>query len=93
MARRIAILGAGKIGEALLSGLLSSGWRTPGEIVVTARREERIAELTERYGVTATLANAEAVAGSELVVIENAGHFNYAEQPERFFAAVRSWLG
>src|ERR1700730_2935472 len=69
MARRIAILGAGKIGEALLSGLLSSGWRTPGEIVVTARREERIAELTERYGVTATLANAEAVAGSELVVI------------------------
>jgi pyrroline-5-carboxylate reductase len=25
--RKIAILGAGRIGEALLSGLLSSGWR------------------------------------------------------------------
>jgi proline iminopeptidase len=33
-----------------------------------------------------------AIAGSELVVIENAGHFNYVEQPESFFAAVRSWL-
>jgi shikimate 5-dehydrogenase len=47
--RRIAILGAGRIGESLLAGLLSSGWRTPDEIVVTARREERAAELAERY--------------------------------------------
>ena len=39
--RRIAILGAGKIGEALLSGLLSSDWRKPEEIVATVRREER----------------------------------------------------
>ncbi len=67
--RRIAILGAGKIGEALLSGLLSSGWRAPAEIVVTGRREERIAELAAEHGVTATLSNAEAVRGSALVVI------------------------
>lgn len=33
-----------------------------------------------------------AISGSELVVIEDAGHFNYAEQPKAFFAAVRSWL-
>jgi proline iminopeptidase len=33
-----------------------------------------------------------AIPGSELEVIENAGHFNYAEQPEPFFPAVRSWL-
>jgi pyrroline-5-carboxylate reductase len=39
--RRIAILGCGQIGEALLSGLLSTGWRTSDEIVVTVRREER----------------------------------------------------
>src|SRR3954454_14708245 len=65
----IAILGAGKIGEALLSGLLSSGWRKPDEIVVTSRRDERIEELRERYGVRATRSNAEAVSGAELVVI------------------------
>ncbi len=67
--RRIAILGAGKIGESLLAGLLSSGWRSPGEIVVTGRRPERIQELTERYGVEATLSNPEAVARAAVVVI------------------------
>lgn len=66
---RIAILGAGKIGEALVAGLLSSGWRAPGDIVVTARRQERIDELTDRYGVAGTLSNAEAVAGAGVVVI------------------------
>jgi pyrroline-5-carboxylate reductase len=69
MARRIAILGCGKIGEALVAGLLSSGWRKKGDIVVTARREERADELRERHGVEATLANVEAVAGAGLVVV------------------------
>jgi pyrroline-5-carboxylate reductase len=67
--RRIAILGCGKIGEALVAGLLSSEWRRPDEIVVTARRDERVAELSERHGVTATRSNAEAVSGAGVVVI------------------------
>src|SRR5204863_8104611 len=67
--RRIAILGTGKIGESLLGGLLSSGWRRPDEVVVTGRREDRIRELEERHGVRGTLSNAEAVAGAALVVI------------------------
>jgi pyrroline-5-carboxylate reductase len=66
---RIAILGAGKIGESLMAGLLSAGWRSPDEIVVTGRREERIRELEERHGVHGTISNAEAVSGAELVVI------------------------
>jgi len=64
--RRIAIIGGGRIGEALLSGLLSSGWR---DIVVTSRREERVAELHERYEVEATTSNPNAVKGAALVVI------------------------
>jgi pyrroline-5-carboxylate reductase len=67
--RKIAILGAGRIGEALISGLLSSEWRTPGEIAATSRREERVTELHERYGIAATLSNPEAVSGAALVVI------------------------
>jgi pyrroline-5-carboxylate reductase len=67
--RRIAILGAGKIGESLLAGLLSSGWRKPADIIVTGRREERIEELNERHGVEATLDNAAAVADAGLIVI------------------------
>jgi pyrroline-5-carboxylate reductase len=67
--RRIAILGCGQIGEALLAGLLSTGWRKPEEIVVTVRREERVRELAERHGVHATLSNPEAVNGSAMVVL------------------------
>jgi len=67
--RKIAILGAGRIGESLLAGLLSSGWRKPADIIVTARREERLKEVVERHGVEGTLSNTEAVAGAGLVVI------------------------
>ena len=68
-ARKIAILGAGRIGESLISGLLSSGWREPSEIAATGRRAERVAELRERHGVEATLSNHDAAAGAALVVI------------------------
>src|SRR5947209_8002461 len=68
-AEKIAILGGGKIGESLLAGLLSSGWREPRHVVVTGRREERLRELEERYGISGTLSNAEAVSGAALVVI------------------------
>ncbi|MEN3343244.1 MAG: pyrroline-5-carboxylate reductase [Actinomycetota bacterium] len=67
--RKIAILGGGRIGEALLSGLLSSGWRSPDEIAVTVRSEARAAELRERYGVEATTSNPEAAHGAGLVVV------------------------
>jgi pyrroline-5-carboxylate reductase len=67
--QRIAVLGAGKIGEALIAGLLSSGWRKPGDVVATSRRPERLTELRERFGVRTTLSNAEAAAGAALVVI------------------------
>jgi pyrroline-5-carboxylate reductase len=63
---RLAILGTGQIGESLLAGLVSSGWT---DVVVTGRRQERIDELRERYGVEATLSNPAAVAGARLVVI------------------------
>ncbi len=67
--RKIAVLGAGQIGEALLSGLLSSGWRQAGELSASTRREERADELRERHGVAVTLSNVEAIRGAALIVI------------------------
>jgi pyrroline-5-carboxylate reductase len=67
--RRIAVLGAGKIGEALISGLLSSGWRTTADLTATGRRQERVDELAERYGIEVTQSNADAAAGAALVVV------------------------
>src|SRR3954454_21636736 len=66
---RVAVLGAGTIGEALIAGLLGSGWRTPGDIVASGRREGRVSELGERLVITATLSNVEAANGAALIVI------------------------
>jgi pyrroline-5-carboxylate reductase len=43
MERTVAILGGGRIGQALHSGLLSSGWRDESEIVVTRRGDDNVA--------------------------------------------------
>ena len=67
--RRVAFLGGGKMGEALLSGLIRSGGRSPDELMVTARREERARELGDRLGIIATLSNPEAVAWSDTLVL------------------------
>jgi len=67
--RTLAVLGAGKAGEALIAGVLSSGWREAGEIVATARHQDRLQELAERHGIRTTLDNAEAAQGAGIVVI------------------------
>ena len=43
MGRTVAILGGGRIGEALRAGLLSSGWREESEILVTRRGDDNVA--------------------------------------------------
>lgn len=50
MSSTVAVIGAGKIGELVLSGLLRAGWPAT-QLLATARREERGQELTQRYGV------------------------------------------
>jgi len=67
--RRIAVLGTGRIGEALIAGLLSSGWRTKDEIVASSRRAERVAELTDRHGIWATVDNVAVASRAALVVV------------------------
>ena len=64
----IAILGAGKIGEALLAGLLASG-TTPTDVVICERVPERATEIVERYGVGRSDAPADAVADAEVIVL------------------------
>ncbi len=66
---KLAVLGGGKMGQALLGGLLASGWRKAEDVVVTARRTERLEELSAAYGVETSTDNAAAVAGAEIIVI------------------------
>jgi pyrroline-5-carboxylate reductase len=66
----IAILGAGKMGEALISGLLRAG-RAPAGIIAAARRPQRAGELRERYGIqVAGAADAAKVAGTLVLTVK-----------------------
>jgi pyrroline-5-carboxylate reductase len=67
MGEMVAILGAGVMGETLLSGLLRAG-RDADSIVITERRPDRATELGQRYGVS-VLSNTEAAAGADTVVL------------------------
>jgi pyrroline-5-carboxylate reductase len=64
----IAILGAGQMGDALISGLLRSGVVLPAEIVAAVRRAERAQQLRDAYGIEALTA-LEAAAKAETLVI------------------------
>lgn len=63
----VAVIGAGKIGEVLLAGLLRSGWPA-GRLLATTRRPERGAELTTRYGIAA-VDNETAVRDADVLAI------------------------
>ena len=62
-----AILGAGVMGETLLSGLVRAGRRVD-HLLVGEKRPERARELEERYGVS-VVGNAEAAAKADTVAV------------------------
>ncbi|OJX75442.1 pyrroline-5-carboxylate reductase [Leifsonia sp. 71-9] len=71
----IAMLGAGSMGRAILSGLLAPGVSVAGGVRVTNRSAARAAELARTPGVTAFAtdddpeANRRAVEGAEIVIV------------------------
>jgi pyrroline-5-carboxylate reductase len=66
--KKISILGGGNIGRALAEGLLYTGLYQPGDIYITRRNHELLADLEEKGINTGTL-NKEAVSFSEVVVL------------------------
>jgi pyrroline-5-carboxylate reductase len=64
----IAILGAGKMGEALTSGLLRAGFVTPAGIIAAVRRPERARQLRADYGIEVASAAAAAERAKTLVI-------------------------
>ena len=69
MSRNVAFLGGGKMGEALISGVLRGEGRAAGEIMVTVRTEDRARELADRYGIQAGLSNADAAGWADVLVL------------------------
>jgi pyrroline-5-carboxylate reductase len=63
----VAIIGAGVMGETLLSGLIRGG-RDAADLMVGEKRPERAEELREKYGVT-VVANTEAASAETVVLV------------------------
>jgi pyrroline-5-carboxylate reductase len=64
----IAVLGAGKIGEALLSGLLHGG-HAPGDLLFMERYPARAEELTQRYPGMQSVTVEEAAKRADILVV------------------------
>ncbi len=67
MSQKVAVLGAGKIGEALLSGMIRAGW-APTDLLATTRRQERAAELRDRHGIP-SVTTAEAARAADTLIL------------------------
>jgi pyrroline-5-carboxylate reductase len=65
--KQTAVIGAGVMGETLLSGLVRAGRRVD-QLLVGEKREARAAELEERYGV-AVVSNVDAAAKADTVAV------------------------
>src|SRR5687767_9630773 len=67
--KKIAVLGAGKLGETLLKGLIEAGVIDVANVTVTAAHQPRLTQLGDKFAVNGTLSNGEAVAGADIVLL------------------------
>ena len=69
MKYRLGIVGAGKMGEAILAGALAKGLYAPGEVVLSVKSEIHRKELEQKYSVLATLDNKVVAAESAVILL------------------------
>lgn len=67
--RRVAVLGAGKMGETLIRALLDAGAVGADDVVATTAHAPSLEGIAERLPVATTLDNREAVEGADLVLL------------------------
>jgi pyrroline-5-carboxylate reductase len=68
MNQRITIIGSGKMGDTIISGLLSSGITKPNLITTTDRSESRLDYIRNRHNVKTTSDNREAVSKADVIL-------------------------
>jgi pyrroline-5-carboxylate reductase len=65
----ITFIGAGNMAEAIVAGIVKQQVVEASDVCVTDINEERLAHLTEAYGVGSSLENAPAVAEADVIVL------------------------
>ena len=66
---KIAVIGAGKLGETLVRGWIAAGLVRPRDVTVTAGHAPRARDVARRLGVRAETDNAAAIAGAHVVLL------------------------
>jgi len=66
---RIAVIGAGRMGETLIRAMVTSGVVAPEEIVATCPRSEKLVGLATELGVGTSTDNREACSEADLVLL------------------------
>jgi pyrroline-5-carboxylate reductase len=66
---KIAFIGGGNMGEAMLAAILARGLTKPETIIVSDIAEARLKHLEQEYGVAITDSNLEAISGKDVVVL------------------------
>ena len=69
MNQKIGIVGGGKMGEALVAGLLKAGKIPKKDILVSDVNEETRERLEKHYGVRSTSNNADTVSESDIILL------------------------
>jgi pyrroline-5-carboxylate reductase len=67
--QRIAVLGAGNMGAALIRGMLTAHWCKPQNVMATTRHKERADALAKELGIRASTSNREAAAWASTIVL------------------------
>jgi glutamyl-tRNA reductase len=67
--KRVAFLGAGKMGGILLHALLKHGMLSPNLTCATVAHEERAKTLASKWNVTVGTSNADAAKAADIIVI------------------------
>src|SRR5215475_10730018 len=67
--KKIAVLGAGKLGEALITGLIEAGLVRKEQFIATAAHTQRLDQLNEKLNIATTLSNGEAVRQAQIVLL------------------------
>src|SRR5262245_38524150 len=67
--KRIAVLGAGNMGSALLRGILASGWGRRGRLVATHPKAVKAAALRKELGIRVVPSNLEAARSADILLL------------------------
>ncbi len=67
--QKIAFIGPGVMAEAMIAGLIRQKMANPQDLIAAGPRPERLEELKGKYGICATLDNAEAARQADIVVL------------------------